>query len=228
MVTKRRQVKRAEVSRGLGGPQPPAKHHQPAGRRVEQKAATRERIVQAAWELFNRDGYDGTTTKAVAERAGVAAGTVFVHARDKPELLFLVMSSMIAETIGEAFRTLPPQAPFIDQVLHLFRGPVSYYGRHPQVGRAFLKTMPGADGPNAQKLNAQTFAFIERLAGLVRAAGERGELARELDANLAARAIFALYFVSLLAWLNGVAPIEAVLDPLLRQSLELLVRGLRA
>jgi AcrR family transcriptional regulator len=207
---------------------PAAPKPAPGQTRLEQKAATRDRIVQAARELFNRDGYDATTTKAVAERAGVAAGTVFVHARDKPELLFLVMSNMLTETVNDAFRTLPAEAPFIDQVLHLFRGPVGYYARHPQVARAFLKTVPGADGPNAQKLNGETFAFIERMAGLIGAAAERGELARDLDVSLAARAVFAQYYVSLLSWMNGLAPIEAVLDPILRRSLELLVRGLHA
>jgi AcrR family transcriptional regulator len=217
--------KRPRPRRQKGPPAPRAPR--PAGqKRLAQKAATRERIVRAAWELFDRDGYEATTTKAVAERAGVAAGTVFVHARDKPELLFLVMSNMITESVNRAFDTLSTDAPFIDRVLHLFRGPLAYYARHPQVARAFLKTLPGADGPNAQKLNGESLAFVQRLSGVVRGAVERGELARDFDCDLAARAIFSLYFVSLLSWLNGLAPIESVLDPILRNALALLVRGL--
>jgi AcrR family transcriptional regulator len=162
----------------------------------------------------------------VAERAGVAAGTVFVHARDKPELLFLVMGNMIQETIDEAFSTLPDKAPFIDRVLHLFRGPVSYYARHPQVARAFIRMLPGADGPNAQQVNAGTFAFIQRLSGVITTAIDRGELASDFDIGLAASAIFALYFVNLMAWMTGLAPIDAVLEPGLRNGLGLLVRGL--
>jgi AcrR family transcriptional regulator len=198
----------------------------PGRKRSEQKLATRERIARAAWELFNRDGYDVTTTKAVADRAGVAAGTVFVHARDKPELLFLVMGKMIQETVDEAFSTLPDKAPFIDRVLHLFRGPVSYYARHPQVARAFIRMLPGADGPNAQQVNAGTFAFIQRLSGVITTAIDRGELASDFDVGLAASAIFALYFVSLMAWMTGLAPIDSVLEPGLRNGLTLLVRGL--
>lgn len=208
-----------------------ARKQRPSGAgssRAEQKAATRERITRAAWELFNRDGYDATTTKAVADRARVAVGTVFVHARDKPELLFLVMSNMITEAVDEAFRTLPADAPFVDQVLHLFRGPVAYYARHPQVARAFLKTMPGADGPNAAKLNGETFAFLQRLGGVISAAAERGELARDVDVAVAAQAIFSLYYTSLLGWSSGYLPIEAVLDPTFKNVLRMLVRGIRA
>jgi AcrR family transcriptional regulator len=198
----------------------------PGRKRSDQKLATRERITRAAWELFNRDGYDATTTKAVADRAGVAAGTVFVHARDKPELLFLVMGNMIQETVEQAFATLPDKAPFIDRVLHLFRGPVSYYARHPQVARAFIRMLPGADGPNAQQVNAGTFAFIQRLRGVITTAIDRGELASDFDVGLAASAIFALYFVNLMAWMTGLAPIDAVLEPGLRNGVTLLVRGL--
>ncbi len=194
--------------------------------RVEQKAATRERIIRAAWELFNRDGYDTTTTKAVAERARVAVGTVFVHARDKPELLFLVMSNMLTTTVDDAFASLPAGAPFVDQVIYLFQGPVAYYGRHPRVARAFLKTLPGADGPNAAKLNAETFGFILRLGALIKAAAERGELARDFDVSVAAQAVFSLYYLCLMSWMNGLVPIQSVLDPLLKNALELFVRGI--
>src|SRR4051794_14435605 len=58
------------------------------GRRAR-TVETRERIRVAAWDLFTTAGYDATTTSAIAKRAGVAAGTVFLHASDKADLLFL-------------------------------------------------------------------------------------------------------------------------------------------
>jgi AcrR family transcriptional regulator len=223
-VVSKSKGKRARPIADRHRPPPPA----PAdGQRARQKLATRERIRDAAWELFNRDGYEATTTKAVAARARVAAGTVFVHARDKEDLLMLVMSDVITESVDKAFQSLPEGAPFIDRVLHLFRGPVSHYARHPRVARALLRAIPGADGPNAQKMNAETFAFIHRLAGLVQDASARGELARDVDAALAARTIFALYYVSLMGWMTGYSTLDTVLDPNLREALGQLVRGLR-
>lgn len=193
--------------------------------RAEQKLATRDRIRDAAWKLFSEQGYDATTTKAVAKRAKVAAGTVFVHARDKEDLLCLVMADQIFDSVERAFETLP-RSTFIEQVLHLFRGPVAVYARHPDVARAFLRALPRADGPNAQKLGANTFAFLHRMAALVRDAAARGELAPDLDALLVARSIFALYYSTLNGWVQGYYPLESVLEPLLQDSLQLLLRGL--
>jgi AcrR family transcriptional regulator len=50
------------------------------------KAATQERILVAATELFLAHGYEGTTMADVGERAGVARATVFWHFSDKASL----------------------------------------------------------------------------------------------------------------------------------------------
>lgn len=56
-------------------------------RRREQAANTRLQILDAARELFERDGYAATTIAAVAKRAGVAEKTVYLAFETKPGLL---------------------------------------------------------------------------------------------------------------------------------------------
>ncbi len=48
---------------------------------------TRTRILQAAQKLFARKGFDGTTTKDLARKAGVAEGTIFRHFPNKKAIL---------------------------------------------------------------------------------------------------------------------------------------------
>jgi AcrR family transcriptional regulator len=50
------------------------------------KAATQERILAAATDLFLEQGYGGTTMSQVAERAGVSRATVFWHFGEKSGL----------------------------------------------------------------------------------------------------------------------------------------------
>ena len=47
----------------------------------------RREILQAATELFGQRGYDLTTVQAVAARAGVAAGTVYLYFSSKEAIL---------------------------------------------------------------------------------------------------------------------------------------------
>ncbi|MBX3189873.1 MAG: TetR/AcrR family transcriptional regulator [Labilithrix sp.] len=197
--------------------------------RAEKAADTREKIRQAAWDLFTTVGYDATTTQAIAKRAGVAAGTVFVHASDKPDLLFLVMHDRLAGVVDDRFATMPPpEVPLLDRLMHLFGGLFRMYGEHPHVAFAFVRHYPGAKGPNAQRVSMLTFGFVHRIGSLVADAQNAGEVARDLDPLACAQNIFALYFMALVTWLSGYATLETALATQLRGALALQIRGFRA
>ncbi|BCL35516.1 TetR/AcrR family transcriptional regulator [Nostoc sp. MS1] len=51
------------------------------------EAQTRSRILQAALKLFAAQGFDGTTTRDLAQAAGVAEGTLFRHFPNKKAIL---------------------------------------------------------------------------------------------------------------------------------------------
>ena len=187
---------------------------------------TRERIRAAAWDLFTSVGYDATTTSAIAKRAGVAAGTVFLHASDKADLLFLVMYDRLA-TVADTQLSTVPDGPLLDRLLHVFGGLYRMYGEQPGVAAAFIRNFPGATGPNAQRVSTLTFGFMARIALLVTEAQRSGEVSREVDPMSCAQNLFGLYFVALMAWLSGHATLESALVPVLRDSLALQIRGFR-
>lgn len=208
---------------------PRAKSPKPPRTRADQRLATREEIRAAAWELFSTQGFDETTTNAIARRAGVAAGTIFVHASDKADLLFLVMHDRLATVVEGAFESMPPkETPLVDRFLHVFRRIFAMYAEHPGVAAAFVRNLPGARGPNAERSKTMTFGFLHRLSLLVADAQATGEVSRDVDPLKVAGNVFALYFFALLSWLDGHAPLESALDTVLRDALLLLHRGLRA
>ena len=64
--------------------------------RQRQAAETRRRILEAAQELFTRDGYVTTTMAAIAERAGVAVQTVYASAKSKRDILKAILDLAIS------------------------------------------------------------------------------------------------------------------------------------
>lgn len=66
-------------------------------RRQEQAEETRDRILQAARRLFVDGGYGGTTIEAIAERAGVAAPTVYASLGSKRGILMALLDRMAAD-----------------------------------------------------------------------------------------------------------------------------------
>jgi AcrR family transcriptional regulator len=69
-------------------------------------AETRERLVAAAAALFNRDGYYGTDSNRIAQRAGYAAGTFYKHFADKREILLAAYERWVTEEWREIGREL--------------------------------------------------------------------------------------------------------------------------
>ncbi|MGH7776659.1 MAG: TetR family transcriptional regulator, partial [Candidatus Dormibacterales bacterium] len=58
---------------------------------------TRGGVVSAALDLLRTDGLDGLTMRALADRLGVKAASLYWHVRDRDELLDLVAAALLAE-----------------------------------------------------------------------------------------------------------------------------------
>jgi AcrR family transcriptional regulator len=56
------------------------------GKREKNKEQTKERILRAALELFREKGFEGTTTKEISRRSGIAEGTLFNYFKTKEDL----------------------------------------------------------------------------------------------------------------------------------------------
>jgi AcrR family transcriptional regulator len=196
-------------------------------RREQNKLEKRERIRAAAFASFLKEGYEQTTVALIAERAKVAKGTIFLYASDKDDLLCMVMHERLSATVERALTTLSRKARLAEQLVHVFGVLFRMYAEHPELAVRFIQVLPLARGPNAQRMNATTFAFQHQLADLIKAAAARGEIARELPFALAAQNVFALYFGALTAWLNGYLASHEQALSVLRASIELQIRGFR-
>lgn len=94
--------------------------------------ATRQSIVEAAKELHAKDGVIGTSFEAIAERAGVAQGTVYRHFPTLDELIpacartIHVLKPIHPEQAGEAVPALPRPSQRLEW---LVRGTCDCYER---------------------------------------------------------------------------------------------------
>jgi AcrR family transcriptional regulator len=75
-------------------------------RREQNVEQTRELILDAAREVFVASGYESTSIREVARRAGISHGTIYLHFRDKDDLLFQVSEDEFGRLLGR-LRALP-------------------------------------------------------------------------------------------------------------------------
>jgi AcrR family transcriptional regulator len=77
--------------------------------RDERRAQTRERLLDAAADVFNRLGYHGASLEAVAEAAGYTKGAVYSNFASKAELFVA-----LAERRGTSANLEPTWSAFLD------------------------------------------------------------------------------------------------------------------
>lgn len=70
-------------------------------RRLDRGRATRHHLLDVATDLFAERGYEGTSTEAVLERAGVSRGSLYHHFPGK-EALFEAVVASVHTRVGEA------------------------------------------------------------------------------------------------------------------------------
>lgn len=80
---------------------------------------TETRILEAAQRLFARKGYGGTTTRDLAQAAGVAEGTVFRHFDSKKAILVKVATDGWVELLTDLLTELSEMGSYkaIGQVM---------------------------------------------------------------------------------------------------------------
>jgi AcrR family transcriptional regulator len=133
--------------------------------RASQKEATRQRVIDAARDLFDTHGYQGTTIREIARHAGVAVGSVFTTFASKGEILSEVMAGRIAPLYAELDRVMPHlHGPTVDRLRTMFAIHVQFEARHV---RLFLSHISAAyDWTHSP--GARPYGRNERLKSILR------------------------------------------------------------
>lgn len=197
-----------------------------SGSREKQKQETRKLLLEKARLLFASKGFRKTTIKQVAQDAGVAVGTVFVHFPDKSALLAASFYDGLDEIIEHTFETLPPdEEGIVVQLLHFAECFYRWYRRDVELSKHLLKETLFLTGEWGEKFRGQSELFIMRLTKLVEASKARQEISEDIDSFLVTIGFFSNYFTAVLAVVKEPeTPVEfnlMMLERLLRWQLRL-------
>lgn len=200
------------------------------GARARGKARKLAKIRRAARELFIEKGYDHTTTRAIARRAGVALGTLFTYAADKRDLLFLIFNDELEDVAARAFASVPENVSFADQLVGIFRAFYIFFAKQPDLARFMLRELTFyIEGPEARRFQKHREKILAGLAALEDRAKSEGRIGSNEDSAIAAMAIWAIYASEIRRWLGDEknAPDLARGLAALRRAFALLINGLK-
>ncbi|OKH55698.1 TetR family transcriptional regulator [Calothrix sp. HK-06] len=158
------------------------------------EAQTRDRILQAAQRLFAAQGFDGTTTRDLAQAAGVAEGTLFRHFSNKKAILVEVATQGWIEILTDLLTELSEMGSY-KAVAQVMKRRMWNMRKNADMMRVCF--MEAQFHPDLREKIQQE--VIEKMTGVAEAffqeAMDKG-IYRKMDANLVAKVFLGMFAVA--------------------------------
>ncbi|WP_329130866.1 TetR/AcrR family transcriptional regulator [Streptomyces sp. NBC_01476] len=168
------------------------------------RQATRQRLYDAAVTLIAEKGFSATTVDEIAERAGVAKGTVYYNFASKNDLF----EELLRHGVGLLTTSLSRAADDVtghggsrvEALDAMIRAGLVFIVRYPSFTQLYVAELWRTNRTWQDTLmgvRQEAVAVVEKVLGEAVAAGE---LSRETDVPLTASALFGMVLVAALDW----------------------------
>jgi TetR/AcrR family transcriptional repressor of mexJK operon len=149
--------------------------------------AKRKAILEAAKNLFLRNGYDGSSMDAIAAEAGVSKLTVYSHFTDKETLFSAAVKAKCEEQLPELLFELPPDASIESVLLNIGRiFNVLINSRESLELHRVMVAMANQDSKLSRMFyEAGPLQILQEMTGLLAQANQAGKLRIEHPQNAA-------------------------------------------
>lgn len=161
----------------------------------------RERLAQAALDLYAERGFEQTTVAEIARRAGLTERTFFRHFADKREVLFAGGSDLQDAMVNGVVGAPAEAAPLDAAAAGIAAGGELLQGR-----RAFAVKRSGVIAASAELQERELIKLATLAAALAEALRRRG--VGEPAASLTAQAAMAVFHVAFARWVDEANELE--------------------
>jgi AcrR family transcriptional regulator len=150
----------------------------------------RERVLDAAVELFAQQGYDGTSVSQVITRAGVAKGGFYHHFASKEALLYEVYGDLIGRQLDGMDEILQRQLSAAETLRALIADLVSTTAASARPALVFWREMNRLGDERTAQYRRARRRYHDTVRRLIRDAQATGEFANVAGADTVTFTIF--------------------------------------
>ncbi len=115
---------------------------------------TREKLINAAQDVFIEKGYDSATTREITERADLGAGTFYVHFKDKRLIFDALVRRFNREMHHQWLDARTPNMSVEKKVVAALRTSFDYVKDNADLSRLILIEGPPVDAEYTLKLRS--------------------------------------------------------------------------
>lgn len=158
-------------------------------RRDREKAETRQRILEAARELFTVEGYAQTSMRRIADQIGYTATAIYHHFQDKDSLLN-ELCAVDFRALGEALRTMEQIPDPVTRLRLMGQSYVRFALNHPQQFRFMFLVERPIPGPECVTIDPAEDGYHALIANVREALAAERFRAELTDAELVAQILW--------------------------------------
>lgn len=168
------------------------------------RQATRRKLYAAAVTLIAEQGFSATTVDEIAERAGVAKGTVYYNFASKNDLFEELLRDGV-ERLRDALRQAASAARArggsgVDALDAMILAGLTFIVRHPSFTQLYVAELWRTNRAWQDTLTLVRTEAVSVVEEVLAAAVADGELSDEIDVPLTASALFGMVLVAALDW----------------------------
>ncbi|MEV6649777.1 TetR/AcrR family transcriptional regulator [Streptomyces sp. NPDC051219] len=168
------------------------------------RQATRQKLYEAAVTLIAEQGFSATTVDEIAERAGVAKGTVYYNFASKTvlfeELLTHGVGLLTASLQASADETEKRGGSKVEALDAMIRAGLVFIDRYPAFTQLYVAELWRTNRAWQSTLLVVRRQAVAVVENVLREAIENGELSSEVDIPLTAAALVGMVLVAALDW----------------------------
>lgn len=170
---------------------------------MKRNSETERKIIQAALQLFVRNGYHGTSISDITQKVGLTKGALYAHFSGKGELLLRIIDEFKSGFIGGMVETLKQcQGDALDMIHRVisFNSEFAVKNQDLCVFLTFLTTELNADVDFEPALKDVYREYQKVIGQVVQRGMMQGLFKKELDAEISALTFMALHDGVLHQW----------------------------
>lgn len=152
---------------------------------------TRQKLLEAAKEIFLEEGYQAAVISQMIKRANIGYGTAYVHFRGKEDLLIVLMENVMGQFYEIAETSFFPKSK--DEARQIINNQAKAFLLMAEAERNMLQVFEQAIGMSAvisDKWKAIRLKFTQRISKDVAYAQQKGLARAKLNHEIVAKGWF--------------------------------------
>lgn len=160
----------------------------------------KDRIYQAAIEVFAHHGFENTTVDEIAQKAKIAKGTIYYHFKSKDDIFLGIIQQGIKKFSDLLSKTVKKSSDPVEQLSHIIICSYDFFEKYQKFMRVLLTEFWRFKSHWKQDTNKLQDPYVSIIAGVIKKGKEQGVFKMSLNEDAIAITLFGFISTATLEW----------------------------